>query len=189
MLPDLYAGEPLLLLGQTDKIEGSITVSGRIGNRIWTQTVDLKKSVASPSVAKLWARRRIDDIEADRALGKIEGAAADTAVTDIGLTYSLVTSMTSLVAVDETPARPAGQTLKEEELPINLPDGWDFERLFGGDTAKAAMANDTAIAAKEVEQFQLPQTATNYAVRLFGGLLAFIIGAFGFVSLRRKKTA
>jgi Ca-activated chloride channel homolog len=189
MLPDLYAGEPLLLLGQADKIEGSITVSGRIGNRIWTQTVDLKKSILSPSVAKLWARRRIDDIEADRALGKIEGDAADLAVTDIGLKYSLVTSMTSLVAVDETPARPAGETLKEEELPINLPDGWDFERLFGGDTAKAAMANDAAIAAKEVEQFQLPQTATNYAVRLFGGLLAFIIGAFGFVSLRRKKTA
>ncbi len=187
MLPDLYAGEPLLLLGQADKVEGSITVSGRIGTRMWTQTVDLKKSIASPSIAKLWARRRIDDIEADRALGKIEGDAADLAVTDIGLKFSLVTSQTSLVAVDETPSRPKGETLKEEELPINLPDGWDFEQLFGGDTAKAAMANDAAIAAKEVEQFQLPQTATNYAVRLFGGLLAFIIGAFGFISLRRRK--
>jgi Ca-activated chloride channel homolog len=187
LLPDLYAGEPLLLLGQADKIEGSITVSGRIGSRIWTQTVDLKKSILSPSVAKLWARRRIDDIEADRALNVIDAAAADAAVTEIGLRYSLVTSMTSLVAVDETPSRPAGETLKEEDLPINLPDGWSFERLFGGDTAKAAMANDAAIAAKEVQQFPLPQTATNYAVRLFGGLLIFIIGAFGFISIRRKK--
>jgi Ca-activated chloride channel homolog len=187
LLPDLYADEPLLLLGQADKIEGSITVSGRIGSRIWTQTVDLKKSILSPSVAKLWARRRIDDIEADRALNVIDGAAADAAVTEIGLRYSLVTSMTSLVAVDETPSRPTGETLKEEDLPINLPDGWSFERLFGGDTAKAAMANDAAIAAKEVQQFPLPQTATNYAVRLFGGLLIFIIGAFGFISIRRRK--
>lgn len=188
MLPDLYAGEPLLLLGQADKIEGSITVSGRIGSRVWTQTVDLKNAVLSPSVAKLWARRRIDDIEADRALGKIEGDAADLAISEIGLKFSLVTSMTSLVAVDETPSRPAGVAMKEEELPINLPDGWDFEGLFGGDAAKAAMANDAAIAAKEVVPFKLPQTATNYAVRLLGGLLAFFIGAFGFVSLRRKKS-
>jgi Ca-activated chloride channel homolog len=187
LLPDLYAGEPLLLLGQAETIEGSITVSGRIGSRIWTQTVDLKKSIPSPSVAKLWARRRIDDIEADRALNVIDAAAADAAVTDIGLRYSLVTSMTSLVAVDETPARPKGEALKEEDLPINLPDGWSFERLFGGDTAKAAMANDAAIAAKEVQQFPLPQTATNYAVRLFGGLLIFIAGAFGFISIRRRK--
>lgn len=187
MLPDLYAGEPLLLLGQADKVEGSITVSGRIGTRLWSQTVDLKNSVLSPSVAKLWARRRIDDIEADQALGKIESAAADIAVTDIGLKFSLVTSMTSLVAVDETPARPAGETMKEEDLPINLPEGWNFERLFGGDTAKAALANDAAIAAKEVVPFPLPQTANNYAVRLFGGLLAMLIGAFGFISLRRRK--
>ncbi len=189
LLPDLYAGEPLLLLGQTDKIEGSITVSGLIGSRVWNQTVDLKKAISSPSVAKLWARRRIDDIEAERALGNIEAAAADAAVTSIGLEFSLVTSMTSLVAVDETPSRPAGETMKEEDLPINLPDGWDFDRLFGGDTAKAAMANDAAIAAKEVQNFPLPQTATNYALRLFGGLLAFIIGAFGFITIRRKKTS
>ncbi len=187
LLPDLYAGEPLLLLGQTDKVEGSITVTGRIGARIWTQTVDLKKSILSPSVAKLWARRRIEDIEADRALDKIDSASADIAVTDIGLKYSLVTSMTSLVAVDETPSRPAGEALKEEDLPINLPDGWSFERLFGGHTAKAAVANDAAIAAMEVQLFPLPQTATNYAARLFGGLLAFIIGAFGFISIRRRK--
>jgi Ca-activated chloride channel homolog len=188
LLPDLYAGEPLLLLGQADKIDGKVTVKGRIGDRIWTQTVDLRNALPSPSVAKIWARRRIDDIEADRALGKIEDTAADAAITQLGLNYSLVTSMTSLVAVDETPSRPQGEMLKEEELPINLPDGWDFDRLFGGDTAKAAVSNEIAMAAKvKTETFQLPQTATNYALRLFGGLIAFIIGAFGLVSLRHRK--
>jgi Ca-activated chloride channel homolog len=187
LLPDLYAGEPLILMGQGDKAEGSVTVSGRIGTRSWTQTVDFKTAMISPSVAKAWARKRIDDIEADRALGNITNEAADAAVTAIGLEFSIVTSMTSLVAVDQTPSRPAGVPLKEADLPINLPAGWDFERLFGGDAAVAAMANDAAIAAKETKQFELPQTATNYAVRLFGGLLAFLIGAFGFISIRRKK--
>ncbi len=187
LLPDLYAGEPLLLLGQADKAEGSVTVSGRIGSRTWSQTVDFKKAMISPSVAKAWARKRIDDIEADRALGNMTQEAADAAITEIGLEFSIVTSMTSLVAVDKTPSRPVGVPLKEADLPINLPAGWNFERLFGGDAAVAAMANDAAIAAQETKQFQLPQTATNYALRLFGGLLAFLIGAFGFISIRRKK--
>jgi Ca-activated chloride channel homolog len=187
LLPDLYAGEPLLLMGQADKAEGSVTVSGRIGTRQWTQTVDFKNAMISPSVAKAWARKRIDDIEADRALGVMTEEAADAAVTEIGLEFAIVTSMTSLVAVDKTPSRPAGEPLKEADLPINLPAGWDFERLFGGDTAVAAMANDTATVAKETKQFDLPQGANNYAQRLFGGLLAFIIGAFGFISIRRKK--
>jgi Ca-activated chloride channel homolog len=188
MLPDLYAGEPLVLLGQADSIEGAITVSGRIGHRLWSQTVELSSAVKSPSVAKLWARRKIDDVEADRALGNIGEDDANAAILGFGLQYSLVTSMTSLVAVDETPSRLAGDMLKEEDLPINLPEGWDFEGLFGGETAKAALANEAKMMAKqETEVFPLPQTATNYAMRLIGGLLMLISGLFGLVSLRRRK--
>jgi Ca-activated chloride channel family protein len=188
LLPDLYAGEPLVLMGQADNLEGTVTVSGRIGTRTWTQKLDLSKATTSPSVAKAWARRRIDDIEIERTLGKIEDEAADQAIADIGLGFSIVTSQTSLVAVDETPSRPVGTPLREEDLPINLPEGWDFETLFGGETAAAALANEAAqLAQNEVKPFQLPQTATNYALRLFGGLLALMIGLFGLISLRTKK--
>ncbi len=193
MLPDLYAGEPLLLLGQADKLEGSITVSGRIGGKAWSQTLDLKTATPSPSVAKLWARRRIDDVEADLALGIIDSKAADAAVTKLGLTYGLVTSQTSLVAIDETPTRPLGQVLRMEELPINLPDGWDFEALFGGETAAMAAANAqdkaTFKATQEVTAIDLPQTATNFAVLILKGLFLFLLGAKGLFALRLKRTS
>ena len=42
-----------------------------------------------------------------------------------------MTRLTSLVAVDKTPSRPDGETLKLAELPLNLPAGWDFEKVFG----------------------------------------------------------
>ncbi len=42
-----------------------------------------------------------------------------------------MTRLTSLVAVDKTPSRPEGEPLKVSELPINLPAGWDFAKLFG----------------------------------------------------------
>jgi Ca-activated chloride channel homolog len=188
MLPDLYAGEPLLLMGQADSLAGTVTVSGRIGNRTWTQKLDLTQASVSTSVAKAWARRRIDDIEVDRTLGKIEDAAADQAIAEIGLNFSLVTSQTSLVAVDETPSRPTGTPLREEDLPVNLPDGWDFETLLGGETAAAALANEaTQRVQNEMKPFKLPQTANNYALSLFGGLLALMIGLLGLVTLRSKK--
>ena len=42
-----------------------------------------------------------------------------------------MTRLTSLVAVDLTPSRPEGEPLKLAALPINLPAGWDFEKVFG----------------------------------------------------------
>jgi Ca-activated chloride channel family protein len=189
-LPDLYAGEPLVLLGRTEKLGGTLTVSGRIGARRWTQTLDLADAVASPAVAKLWARRRIDDVEADRTLGRVEDQAADDMIAELGLTHSLVTRQTSLVAIDETPVRPAGEMLTREELPINLPAGWDFDTLFGGDAARAAIASQNTLAARAAEQarqLDLPQTATDYGVAIRNGLILMMLGAGGLVLLRRRR--
>lgn len=190
MLPDIYAGQPLVLVGRTDHLSGTITVSGDIGGKRWEKTVDLTKAEDSPAVAKLWARRRIDDIEADRTLGKMQGDAADAAITDIGLSNGLVTSQTSLVAIDETPTRPAGEGLTREDLPINLPAGWDFDTLFGGASGKAAMRNADTLAARAAEQargLDLPQTATGFVGTIAQGLALLIVGLGGLVMLRRRK--
>ncbi|PXA83324.1 marine proteobacterial sortase target protein, partial [Nostoc sp. 3335mG] len=189
MLPDIYAGQPLVLLGKTDRLSGTITVSGTIGGKHWEKAIDLTKAEDSPAVAKLWARRRIDDIEADRTLGKMDDKAADDAVTDIGLSNGLVTSQTSLVAIDETPTRPAGEGLVREDLPINLPAGWDFDTLFGGASGKAAMRNADTLAARAAEQAQgldLPQTATGFVGTIAQGLALLIAGLGGLILLRRR---
>ncbi len=190
VLPDVYAGQPLVLLGKTDHLSGTLTVSGTIGGQHWEKKVDLTTAEESPAVAKLWSRRRIDDIEADRTLGKIDDKAADEEITDIGLINSLVTSKTSLVAIDETPTRPAGEGLSREDLPINLPAGWDFDVLFGGESGKAAMRNtDTmaARAAKQAAQLDLPQTATGFAGMMAQGLALVLVGLGGLFIIRHRR--
>jgi Ca-activated chloride channel family protein len=190
MLPDIYAGQPLVLAGKTDHLSGTITISGSIGDRHWEQTLDLAKAQDSPAVAKLWARRRIDDIEADRALGKIDNKAADGAVADIGLTSGLATNQTSLVAIDETPTRPADEGLVREDLPINLPAGWNFDTLFGGASGKAAMRNADTLAARAAEQatqLDLPQTATGFVGIILQGLTLLMVGIAGLVLRRRRR--
>ncbi|WP_212763698.1 hypothetical protein, partial [Escherichia coli] len=54
------------------------------------------------------------------------------------LDHHLVSRRTSLVAIDVTPARPDGMPLTQRDMPVNLPDGWDYEKVFGPDRAATA---------------------------------------------------
>ena len=183
-LPDLYAGEPLVLLGKGDKAQGRITVSGRIGDRRWSRSVDLSQATDSTAVARLWANRRIADIEAQRWSRQITGEAADDAIADIGLAYHLVTRQTSLVAIDETPARPAGTRLTQEELPLLLPKGWDFDALLGRNAASPT--SDTPLP-EQMEELDLPQTATGFLGAIQRGIGLLALGLLGLFAARRRR--
>lgn len=191
-LPDLYAGEPLVLLGRGDDLSGTLTVTGMIGDRRWSQTVKLRDAIESPAVARLWAKRSIDDVEVGRWTHKIADDKADEMTAQLGLAFSIVTSQTSLVAVDETPTRPAGETLSKEDLPLLLPAGWDFDTLFGGDAAKAAMAARDALASRATkandpaDALDLPQTATGFMGLVEKGGLFLALGLALLWQTRRR---
>ncbi|MBV1691240.1 marine proteobacterial sortase target protein [Novosphingobium sp. G106] len=187
-LPDLYAGEPLVLLGKGESLSGKLTVKGMIGDTPWSQSVDLASAQDSPAVAKLWANRSIADVEAQRASGQIEDAAADEAVAKLGLDYSIVTRQTSLVAVDETPSRPAGAKLTQEELPVLLPAGWDFDTLFGenGAAGEAPKAGADG-AADQSQAMDLPQTATGFMGTIERGLATLALGLAGLFAFGRRR--
>lgn len=188
-LPDVYAGRPLVLVGRTEHLAGTLTVSGTIGGKRWERRVDLSSALPSPAIEKLWAHRRITDVEADRALGKLEDDAADAEVERIGMESGIVTSRTSLVAVDETPTRPAGARLTREELPINLPAGWDFDRLFGQDAARAQANAGGDLAATQADALELPQTATGFVGLVGKGLAMLLAGLAGLAILLRRRAA
>lgn len=184
-LPDLYAGEPLVLLGKGERIEGTLTVSGMIGDKPWSRTVDLGRAADSPAVARLWANRRIADVEAQRWSGQMAEDAADEAIAQLGLAYDLVTTQTSLVAVDETRARPDGARLTREELPLLLPKGWDFDRLLGRD-APPPPASAPPVPEAE-QQMDLPQTATGFLGAIQRGLAMLALGLLGLAAALRRR--
>ncbi|MAY19700.1 MAG: marine proteobacterial sortase target protein [Erythrobacteraceae bacterium] len=190
-LPDLYAGEPLVLLGRTRHLAGTLTVSGLIDGQRWSQQVDLTQATASDVVAKLWASRRIAEVEAERYSGQMDYERADKSIEELGMAFHLVTSRTSLIAIDETPSRPDGAPLKREELPLLLPAGWDFDHLFGGHSASeadwAALRDAMADEEERREQLNLPQGSTNYLLTLALGLTLLLSGAAGAAWWRRRE--
>src|SRR5262249_29772048 len=163
----------------------------------------VQAAAEGPGLAKLGARRKIDDGEVARTVRRLKSEEADSVILALALDHHLVTRLTSLVAVDKTPARPEGARLTRADLPLNLPAGWDFDKVFGEqapqpathpvDTRRAdadpvrtpfSAAGFRAVAKSALPQpaasaagkgVPLPTTATDAELRLWLGLA--LIGA------------
>ncbi len=132
-MPDLYAGEPVVLTAELpeEKPAGKLQIIGKTGVQPWRVDMDIANAADGQGISKLWARRKIDDLEA-RAYERQDRASLDKDIETVALAHHLVSRVTSLVAVDVTPSRPAGEPRwRSAKLPLNLPDGWDFEKVGG----------------------------------------------------------
>ncbi|WP_026157433.1 marine proteobacterial sortase target protein [Rhizobium leguminosarum] len=134
-MPDLYSGEPVVLTAQLpENNAGKLQIIGKTGDQPWRVEMDIANAADGSGISKLWARRKIDDFEA-RAYERQDPAALDKDIETVALAHHLVSRVTSLVAVDVTPSRPADQPLGSAKLPLNLPDGWDFDKVSGENAA------------------------------------------------------
>jgi Ca-activated chloride channel homolog len=188
MLPDLYRGEPVLLMAEAKDVNGSLKISGNIGDQPWEVTLPVSKAANGKGISKLWARRKIADFEVASTLGTLTSDAANRAILAVALEHQIVSTQTSLVAVDKTPKRPAGEKLTRADVPLNLPAGWSYESVFGDGQAPAVKQRDAsaefqqlAMLAKPVQaapvdqQVNLPQTATS--AELLSLLAALLMAA------------
>ena len=95
--PDLFAGQPLSLVGKWTGQSGTITMTGTTGGgEKISQSFTLNPEQKTPTLPVLWARTRVREICDFSTLVK---RSQDTAeVTKLGLKYQLLTPYTSFVA-------------------------------------------------------------------------------------------
>ncbi len=142
-LPDLYAGEPIAFSLRFDEPpQGALTLSGRrTDGAPWRTEMTFGDAEDGSGVAKLWARRKIADLESAKLRRARSATAVDEGVLDTALAYGLVSRRTSLVAVERGEiARPGDEALAQVQAPNALPAGWDFGSVFG--EAANAFAED-----------------------------------------------
>ena len=179
-IPDIYRGEPLVLAARLDKLAGAVEIKGKVGDRPWIVKLPLANAAEGKGLSKLWARRKISDAEVGLTMRNIEAEEANKTILALALEHQLLTRLTSLVAVDKTPSRPAGEPLKLSQLPINLPAGWEFEKLFGerdkplpaspASMERRADAKRTQLAAAQpAGTVMLPTTATHAELKMMLG--------------------
>ena len=150
-LPDLHLHEPLLL---NMKLHGAttMTVAGRFNGKPWQTEVPLSKGGGAAGIDVAWARQKIADLERSIARG-VDRAEVNQAIEVLGLKHHLVTSQTSLVAVDTTPSKLSDSHATDANVPNKMPAGW-------------SMATGTS---------SLPQTATPMALNLVIGTVTLLI--------------
>lgn len=129
-LPDLYVGEPIMVVAKLTEASGALRLTGQYRGERWEMTVNFAGAATRPGVAKLWARNKIASLEALRASAQTPDG-IDKAIEKVALDHHLVSQRTSLVAVDITPSRPTSQGLTSVQSPLNLPEGWNFDKVFG----------------------------------------------------------
>jgi Ca-activated chloride channel family protein len=185
VLPDLYRDEPLVLAAKLDKLSGSVEIKGRIGDRPWSVTLPLAKAAQGKGLSKLWARRKISDAEVARTTRQVSPEEADKTILALALQHQLVTRLTSLVAVDRTPSRPEGAPLKLTDLPLNLPAGWDFAKVFGEQPQRVKPPGERRADASDMQKHarpalvpatvRLPKTATDAELRAITGMVLLML--------------
>ena len=172
-----------MVAAKVSELKGAMTLAGLIDGKPWSIDLPLAKAVPGQGISKLWARREITDAEVARTLRQLSDERADARILEVALAHKLVSSQTSLVAVDRTPSRPEGTPLVRADLPLNLPAGWDFDALFG-DTVRHAKAGGAELAENGLD---LPQTATDAELRLWSGLALAILGSALMIFVLRRR--
>ncbi|MDI2069330.1 Ca-activated chloride channel family protein [Bradyrhizobium japonicum] len=198
IIPDVYRDEPLVLAAKLDKLAGSLEIKGRVGDRPWSVTLPLQNAAEGKGLSKLWAKRKIGDAEVARTMREMTPEDSDKAILALALDHQIVTRLTSLVAVDKTPSRPEGAPLKLSELPLNLPAGWDFEKVFGerphltptqlrerhADARNQPATRRPTPAAPDA--IRLPKTATSAELKMIAGFILIVLALILFVFNRRQ---
>jgi Ca-activated chloride channel family protein len=119
---DLFADRPLIVFGKwRGSAEGVIDVSGTAGDGEYAQTfylAETKPLETNSPLRYLWARTRIGRLSDFNFNGGTSNHR--TEITNLGLTYNLLTAYTSFIAVSEIVRNPEGQSDGVDQ-PLPLP--------------------------------------------------------------------
>ena len=133
VIPDLYSGEPVVVKAHLQSVPGArdeVVISGDQAMGRWNAAVTIDGAQDNPGIAAVWARARIADLENRRRRGE-DPLAIRAAIVETAMQHHLVSKHTSLIAVDKTPARPAPEELRTDQVSSLLPHGQSMQAIFG----------------------------------------------------------
>ena len=121
ILPTLYAQKPIVLLGKwSGEASGTIHITGKTGNGEYVKDISVADSIVGQEKALgyLWARKRVDRLT---DYGRTtDNPDVKEELTQIGLSYNMVTPYTSFIAVLDVVRNPDGDSADVNQ-PLSLP--------------------------------------------------------------------
>jgi Ca-activated chloride channel homolog len=138
-LPDLFSGKPLMVSGRyTSAANGTIHIRGKRAGEEFTREVPINlssRAVSGGILSSFWARHKIDDLMCQDWAGLQRGNVkpeVQKEITELGLSYQLMTQFTSFVAAEQRVVTTNG-TPHRVEVPVEMPEGVTYEGVFGNE--------------------------------------------------------
>lgn len=121
-IPDMLAQRPIMVLGKYRKASESASITlkgiGGQGDQQWTFPL-AQAEAGDENLPQLWARKRLERLYVIPSENEKE---QKENILQLGLKYSLLTSQTSFVAVDEK-VRNTSEPAQDVKQPLPLPKG------------------------------------------------------------------
>lgn len=166
--PDLFAGQPLVLFGRISASQeskarklnvederehasrtnlqqtiqsGNLHITGMTaGGKRYKQTFNLTFDCTDhPTIAQLWGRARIKDLM--NQMFSCEKKTQLESVTQVALTYQLLSQYTAFVAVSEEVRVDSEGQSRSVQVPVEMPEGVSYERVVVGSATRASYAS------------------------------------------------
>lgn len=123
-LPDLYFGEPLMVVVKSSRPLRNVTASGTMLNTAWKQTIRVnKQSRVRSRLNTIWARDKVDNLMDKLIIGDQHNTTIKPQVIELGIKHRIVTKFTSFVAIEETISKPDTRKAKHTNVANLMPKG------------------------------------------------------------------
>ncbi|MCK4755208.1 MAG: trypsin, partial [Calditrichia bacterium] len=170
-IPDVFAERPVLLFGKwRGSLSGKITVNGIVGQgKKYSKTItvsDYEAADRNGALKYLWAIHRISLLADYNQVNPNDERVKE--ITNLGLTYNLLTEYTSFIAADTQVRNQGGQATTVQQ-PLPLPHGVSNFAVAGGISGSGrykSLRGGTLLVAPRQEAMDLSAEEEKKAIRL-----------------------
>ncbi len=137
-IPDVFSDRPIVVQGRyANPGHGKLTLSGRVGGKPWSQSLDLNFSPdrGEACVATLWARKMVDELKGRSYEQQFVSDAAkpldyQAKIVSVALQFGILTEWTSFVAVEPRVVNIGGVS-RTVHVPVEMADGVSYDITVG----------------------------------------------------------
>jgi len=122
-LPDLYSGEPIIVVAKSKQPIGQLVAKGAMLNTPWQQPLSNNSQSQSQSLDTVWARQKISDLMDKLIIGEWTKSQAKAEILPLSLEHQILSKFAAFVAVEERISRPQDQQSRSKNAPNLMPKG------------------------------------------------------------------
>jgi Ca-activated chloride channel family protein len=130
-IPDVFDETPIVIHGRfRNPGPGKLTLTGKLGGKPWSQTIDLRfgSEQNNPAILSLWGRKKIDVLSSSAVWVDSEFKSTgnpEAKITQVALEFGLMSAYTSFVAVEERIINVDGKP-RTVRVPVEQVEGVDY---------------------------------------------------------------